>query len=228
MRCLLELPGQYKAAIFDLDGTLVDSMHVWDRICRDWLAGKGIHADDALEREIAAMTLSQSAGYVIRRYAVPLSPAEIQAEWDAIVVRRYRQDVPLKEGAAELVKTLAARGMKLGIATSCFPAACEAVLARHGIQDYFSVICYTDQLMRDKTFPDVYRACARRLGADPKDCVVFEDFPAAASGVKAAGMGLVAVYDESASPQWESFKRQADAAAVSFREFLGSIPFIRP
>ena len=226
MQRLLELLGQYKAAIFDLDGTLVDSMRVWDRVCRDWLSGKGIHADDALEREIAAMTLTQSAEYVIRRYAVPLSPAEIQAEWDAIVVRRYRQDIPLKEGAAELVTTLAARSMKLGIATSCFPAACEAVLARHRIRNYFSAICYTDQSMRDKTFPDVYHACARRLGAVPKDCVVFEDFPAAASGVKAAGMGLVAVYDESAASQWENFKRQADAAAVSFRELINN-PVLR-
>ena len=206
---------QYKAAIFDLDGTLVDSMGLWDRVCRDWLDYRGIRAGDALEREIAAMTLTQSAEYVIRRYGVPLSPAEIQGEWEDMVLRRYRYEVPLKEGAAELVKALAARGMKLGIATSCFPAACEAVLARHGIRDYFSAILYTDESMRDKTFPDVYRACAERLGVDPKDCVVFEDFPAAVSGVRAAGMGLVAVYDDSFASQWETFKGQADAAAAS-------------
>jgi HAD superfamily hydrolase (TIGR01509 family) len=215
---------QYKAAIFDLDGTLIDSMRVWDRVCRDWLYRRGIRGGGALEREIAAMTLTQSAEYVIRRYGVPLSPAEIQVEWEDTVLRRYRHEVPLKEGAAELVKALSARGVKLGIATSCFPAACEAVLARHGIRDYFSAILYTDQSMRDKTFPDVYRACAERLGVAPEDCVVFEDFPPAVSGVRAAGMGLVAVYDGSSAPQWETFKKQADAAAASLRELINPSP----
>ena len=217
-RCL----DQYQAAIFDLDGTLTDSMRVWDGVFRDWLAGKGIRAGDALEREIAAMTLSQAAEYAVRRYAVPLSPAAIQGEWEAAVLRRYRQEVPLKEGAAELVTALAARGVKLGIATSCFPAPCEEVLVRHGIRGYFSAILYTDGSMRDKTFPDVYLACAQRLGAAPQDCVVFEDFPAAVSGVRAAGMGLAAVYDDSSAPQWKTFKGQADAAAVSLGEFLAA------
>ena len=203
--------------IFDLDGTLVDSMPVWDSVFRDWLCEKGIRADDALERETAAMTLSQAAEYAARRYAALLSPAEIQGEWEGIVLRRYQRDVPLKAGAADFVQALAERGVKLGIATSCFPAACEEVLVRHGIRCFFSAILYTDDSTRDKTFPDVYLACAKQLGAAPEDCVVFEDFPPAASGVRAAGMGLAAVYDGSSTRHWERFKRQADFVYQQFQ-----------
>ena len=214
----------YRAAIFDLDGTLADSMHIWDHICRDWLAGKGIAAEERLEQDIAKMTVTQSAEYVIRRYGVaagiPADPSRIQAEWEAMVLRQYAQTIPLKEGAAELIRALSAAGTRLAIATFCFPAACEAILGRHQIRDFFSVVMYTDEVSRDKTFPDLYLACARRLETAPESCVVFEDFPPALSGVRAAGMGLVAVYDDHATGQWDQFKQAADRAIHSFRELL--------
>jgi HAD superfamily hydrolase (TIGR01509 family) len=208
---MVEVLGRrYQAAIFDLDGTLADSMHVWDHICRDWLAEKGIQAASSLEREIAVMTLTESADYVIRTFGLRLAPAEVTREWEAMVLRHYERTVALKKGMDSLVGDLAEQGMKLGIATSCFPAACEALLARHGIRNCFSAIAYADEVNRDKTFPDIYLACARRLGAEPSACVVFEDFPAARFGVRAAGMGLAAVYDERFASRWESFKQAAD------------------
>ena len=208
----------YSAAIFDLDGTLADSMRVWDGVFRRWLGEKGIRADGSLERGIAAMTLSEAAAYAVRRYTAHLSPADVLREWEEIVLDRYRREVPLKEGAADLVKALAARGVKLGIASSTFPAACEEVLSRHGLRALFSALLYTDESMRDKSYPDVYLACAARLGAAPADCIVFEDLPQAAQGVRAAGMGLAAVYDESHAAQWAGFKRQADIACKTLRE----------
>ena len=210
--------SSYRAAIFDLDGTLADSMHVWDHICRDWLAGKGLTAESCLEQDIAEMTVSQSAEYVIRKYDITLEPSSIQAEWQDMVLRQYAEALPLKDGAVELVRALSAAGMKLAIATSCFPAACEAILGRYRLRDYFSVVMYTDEVSRDKSHPDLYLSCARRLETAPEFCVVFEDFPSALSGVRAAGMGLVAVYDDHAAGQWEQFKGAADFAIRSFRE----------
>ena len=204
------LSRRYQAAIFDLDGTLADSMHVWDHVCRDWLAGRGIQAAASLEREIAVMTLSQSAEYVIRTFGIGLTPAGVMKEWETMVLRQYARTVALKKGMEPLVRKLTKQGLKLGIATACFPAACEALLARHHIRDCFSAIVYADELNRDKTFPDIYLACARRLGVEPAGCVVFEDFPAASRGVRAAGMGLAAVYDGSFAPRWDAFKKEAD------------------
>jgi len=209
---------RYKAAIFDLDGTLADSMHVWDHICRDWLTARGITAQDNLEQDLERMTITQAAEYVIRVYGIALEPPQIMAEWEAVVIRHYKETIPLKDGAAEFVRRLKDQGMKLAIATSCFPAACEALLERHNVRDCFSIITYTDEINRDKTFPDLYLETARRLALAPDSCVVFEDFPPASIGIRAAGMGLAAVYDDSSADQWDAFKQTADFAARSFRE----------
>ena len=216
--------SNYQAAIFDLDGTLADSMHAWDYICRDWLTGKGLTAEDCLEQEIAEMTITQSAEYVIRNYGINLEPSRIKTEWQDMVIRQYAQKLPLKDGAAELVRALKAADMRLAIATSCFPAACEAILERHNLRDYFSVVIYSDEVSRDKSYPDLYLSCAHRLETKPESCVVFEDLPSAQSGIRAAGMGLVAVYDDHAADQWEQFKEAADCAIRSFRELLPQVP----
>ena len=211
---------RYRGAIFDLDGTLADSMHVWDHVCRDWLSSKGIAPGDCLEQDIAVMTLAQSASYVIRSYGVTLAAADIMKEWENMVLSQYAHTVSLKDGAAELARNLGARGMKLAIATSCFPAACKALLARHGLEDLFSVIVYADEAGRDKSFPDIYLACAQRLGIESAACVVFEDLYAALPGIRAAGMAAAAVYDESGAAFWDRFKKEADFAFVSLRELL--------
>ena len=212
--------SRYKAAIFDLDGTLADSMPVWDNICRDWLLSKGISAERNLEQDMEKMTVTQSAEYVIGKYGIVLEPPRIQAEWQEMALGQYERTIPLKDGAAELVRALDAAGLRLAIATSGFPAACEAVLGRHRIRGYFSAVVYTDEAGRNKSFPDVYLACARRLDTAPESCVVFEDLPGAASGVRAAGMDLAAVYDDHFAGQWEQFKQAADYAIHSFRELL--------
>jgi beta-phosphoglucomutase-like phosphatase (HAD superfamily) len=96
----------------------------------------------------------------------------------------------------------------------------EALLARHGIRDCFSAIVYTDEVTGDKSSPGVFLACAGRLGIAPGDCVVFEDYRGAVSGVRAAGMGLAAVYDGASARYWEAFKGAADFAAASLRDVL--------
>ena len=219
---IASLISRYKAAIFDLDGTLVDSMAVWDHICRDWLKSKGKVPEHALEEKLLTMTLEQSAEYVINFYNIDLPPSRIIKEWEGMVLYQYKHTILLKDGAAELIKSLAASGMKLGIATSCFPAACESVLSRHGIRNYFSAIVHADSVSRNKTFPDIFLACAEKLGTEPKDCVVFEDLCAALAGIRAAGMDAVAVYDDSGAGEWEKFKREADYAVVSMRELVVS------
>jgi len=212
---LQSLLRRYKAAIFDLDGTLVDSMRAWDHICRDWLSGKGKIPEDTLEQKLETMTLEEAAEYVIGFYEISLPPSQIIKQWEDMVLYQYEHTITLKDGAAELIKLLAASGMKLGIATSCFPAACESVLARHGIRDYFSALVYTNSVSRNKTFPDIFLACAEKLKAEPGDCVVFEDLYASLAGIRAAGMGAVAVYDDSGARDWERFRQEADYAVMS-------------
>jgi beta-phosphoglucomutase-like phosphatase (HAD superfamily) len=200
---------EYRGALFDLDGVLLDSMQVWDRLCRDWLAGEGKTPDADLERDLAAMTLRQGAEYVIRRYGSALSPGEIVSRWEGLVLDAYKTTIPLKEETAALVRELYDAGLSLAVVTSCFPAACEAALKRHGLRRFFSAILYTGDTPGDKSSPALWRAAAARLGLDSADCVVFEDAFHALRGVRGAGMGFAAVYDNSCR-EWDLMKAQAD------------------
>jgi beta-phosphoglucomutase-like phosphatase (HAD superfamily) len=199
----------YRGVIFDLDGTLIDSMHVWDHLCRDWLAAQGKKPDAALERDIATMTLTQSAEYVRRRYGFDLSPGEIVSRWEGMALGAYETTVPLKQETAALARELYGAGRSLAVVTSCFPAACEAVLRRHGLRDLFSAVLYTGEAPGDKSFPDIWLAAAGRLGLAPASCIVFEDAYYALRGVRAAGMAFAAVYDDTCA-EWELMKAEAD------------------
>jgi HAD superfamily hydrolase (TIGR01509 family) len=207
----------FQGALFDLDGTLIDSMWVWDHLCRDWLIAQGKTPKENLERDIGLMTLTQSAEYVIRCYGFNLSPAAVIAGWEEMALGYYEKIVPLKKGMGELVKELWEGGTKLAVVTSCFPAACEAVLARHGLRSYFSKIMYTDELaatlgddMSGKGHPHIWLAAAKKLYLPPKACVVFEDLYQAMEGVRSAGMGgFAAVYDKTCA-DWEAMKAGAD------------------
>jgi HAD superfamily hydrolase (TIGR01509 family) len=200
---------EYRGAVFDLDGTLIDSMWVWDGLCRDWLVEKGKSPGADLEQTIEIMTLTQSAEYVIRRFGIDHSPEEILAQWNAIALDRYKNEVPLKAGMAELIRKLHKNGVKLAVATSCFPEACEAVLRRYGLRDLFSAILYTDEAPGDKGDPRIWLAAAERIGLPPEDCVVFEDLYKALGGVRSAGMGFAAVYDKTCT-DWKAMKAEAD------------------
>jgi HAD superfamily hydrolase (TIGR01509 family) len=215
----------YEAVIFDLDGTLADSMDLWGRVCGDWLVRRGKEPEKNLAAVLASLSLFQAADYVIKNYRVDLSPAAVISQWGEMVLEEYERRVPLKPGAADLVRSLALRGKKLAIATSSFPAACEALLSRCRIREYFSALVYTDEIKDEsgrtlnKTFPHIWLAAAARLGAPPEKCLVFEDLYAALKGVRSAGMGIAAVWDASCE-DWPTFSAGADLALRSPREAL--------
>ncbi|MDR2186199.1 MAG: HAD family phosphatase [Treponema sp.] len=199
----------YRGALFDLDGTLIDSMWIWDKLCRDWLIEKGKTPGMDLEKTIEMMTLTQSAEYVIRRFGFDYSPEEILAQWNAAALDRYEHAAPLKPGMAELVRELYEGGTKLAVVTSCFPQACRAVLTRRGLRHYFSALVYTGETPGDKGEPGIWLAAAERIGLPPEDCVVFEDLYRALRGVRSAGMGFAAVYDKTCT-DWKAMEAEAD------------------
>jgi HAD superfamily hydrolase (TIGR01509 family) len=209
MRTVKKSIRDYRGALFDLDGTLADSMGLWDPICRDWLIAKGKTPEANLEEKLAMMTLNQSAKYVGGQYGFTLSPAEIITQWEGMVLEKYKTSVPLKQETAAMVRSLHSAGAKLAIVSSCFPAACEAFLDRWELRPYFSALVYTDEAPGDKSMPDIWLLAAERLGISPADCVVFEDLYGAIRGVRAAGMDFAAVYDASCR-KWEAMQAEAD------------------
>lgn len=186
---------QMKAAIFDLDGTLVDSMWMWKAIDIEYLSRYGYECPEDLQRIIEGMSFSETAVYFKERFQIPESLEEIKAEWISMAMEKYCREVPLKKGAEEFLKALKKQGMKAGIATSNGRELVDAVLQSLGIDRYFEAVTVGCEVAAGKPAPDIYLETARRLRTAPEECVVFEDIPAGILAGKRAGMTVYAVDD---------------------------------
>jgi len=208
----------YKACIFDLDGTLLDSMGVWDQIDIDFLAKRGIKLPSDYMSAISSMTYHEAAAYTIKRFALPDSVDGLNREWNDMAAYAYGSTVRMKPHAKEYLTALRDRGVKLAVATSLFPDLCDSVLRNNGIDNLFHVICNTNELGCGKSRPDVFLIAAEKIGVTPGDCLVFEDILTAVKTAKSAGMDVCAVYDRTSENNWEEIKKTADYAIVDFRD----------
>ena len=168
--------NQGKGAIFDLDGTLLDSMGVWDQVDVDFLAKRGFEVPDDYMQKVAAMQFRQIAEYTIARFGLSDTPEALMEEWDHMARVMYATVVEAKPYAREYLAALKASGAKLAVATSLPPMLREPAMKHVGIFDYFDdVVSVDDAGDVGKTEPDVYLLAASRLGIKPSDCTVFED-----------------------------------------------------
>lgn len=185
-----------KAVIFDLDGTLVDSMWMWKDIDIEFLKDYGYECPDDLQKAIEGMSFSETAAYFKERFRLPLALEEIKAIWTEMSLNKYRHEVPLKHGVREFLQYLKDRGLKAGIATSNGREMVDAVIASLNIGPYFQVITTACEVAAGKPEPDIYLKVADSLQVKPEDCLVFEDVPAGILAGKRAGMKVCAVEDE--------------------------------
>lgn len=185
-----------KAVIFDLDGTLVDSMWMWKAIDIEYLARFGLDCLDDLQKRIEGMSFSETASYFKERFGLEDSLEEIKEAWVDMSIEKYRKEVPMKPGARKFLDEIASRGIPAGIATSNGWAMVDAVLDSLDMRRYFQAISTACQVAAGKPAPDIYLKVAAELGVDPKDCLVFEDIPAGILAGKRAGMTVYAIEDE--------------------------------
>lgn len=189
-----------KAAIFDLDGTLVDSMWLWDKIDTTYLKGLGVDKPLDLKKEITHLSFDKTAEYFKKRFNIPDPVEKILETWYKMSYDEYTNNIKLKPGAKEFLQYLHNKGIKIGLATSNSMILVETCLKSNGIFDLFDKFTFTSEVTRDKSFPDVYLLAAERLNVEPKDCIVFEDILPAIHGAKSANMKVIAVNDEPYTP----------------------------
>ena len=209
-----------KAVIFDLDGTLVDSMWMWEDIDIEYLGRYGLSCPEDLQKAIEGMSFTETAVYFKERFGLPDSIEEIKEAWIAMSLEKYEKEVPLKPGAREFLEELAARGIPAGIATSNGRDMVDAVLESLQIRPFFQVIATACEVAAGKPAPDIYLEVARRLQAEPSRCMVFEDVPAGILAGKRAGMRVCGVEDAFSTGMREEKIELADFYIDDYNELF--------
>lgn len=209
-----------EAVLFDLDGTLVDSMWMWKEIDIQFLAKFGYDCPDDLQRAVEGMSFTETAVYFKERFALPMTLQEIKDCWTQMSIDKYRYEVGLKPGAMEFLKYCRDHRIKTGIATSNGRDMVDAVIESLKIGDYLQVVTTACEVNAGKPEPDIYLEAAKRLSVKPEDCLVFEDIPAGILSGKRAGMTVLAVDDEFSRDLDREKRKLADGFIRDYTELL--------
>ena len=208
-----------KGAIFDLDGTLVDSMFIWDTFGEDYLRKLGIEPRENLAEVFKTFTLEQAAKYYRDHYGVAYSVEKITEDINNMVTEIYRTKVNLKPGVKEFLKRLYDSGVKMCVATMTDRPIAEEVLKRLGVLEYFCEIFSCAEVGYNKENPEIYRFALKHLGTKKEETVVFEDVIHALKTAKYDGFKVAAVYDVHEREQ-EQMKELSDYYITDFSEFF--------
>ncbi len=209
-----------KAVIFDLDGTLVDSMWMWRDIDIEYLGERGIEFPENLQSEIEGMSFSETAVYFKRRFHLGEPLEDIKGEWNQMAWDKYTTRVPLKEGALELLQFLKENHIKAGIATSNSRELVDLTTHKLKVREYFNSIRTSCEVEKGKPAPDIYHLVARDLEVEADGCLVFEDIIQGIMAGKNAGMRVCAVYDSFSREDTVRKQELADYYIESFKELF--------
>lgn len=209
---------KFKGAIFDLDGTLLDSMPFWERLGADYLMLKGHTPPENIIEILAAMSLSQAARYFKDTYSISGSEEEIVKEIIGLIESQYRFKVPLKTSVIPFLDRLYQNNVKMCVATATDHALAKAALERLGALKYFDFILSCSDAGVGKDNPDFFLKVLELLKTPQHETMVFEDALHAIKSAKAAGLLVAAVYDKSARKHQEEIKATADIYLNSFED----------
>ena len=209
-----------EAVIFDLDGSMVDSMWMWRTIDIEYLGKFGIELPENLQACIEGMSFSETAVYFKERFELPDDLDTIKADWNRMAWDKYAYEVPIKDGVPELLQYCMDHGIKVGIATSNSRELVENVVKVHNLDKYLDCIMTGCDVAKGKPAPDIYLAVAHELGVSPENCLVFEDIIPGIQAGKAAGMRVCAVYDKYSEHQDAEKRTLADYYTYHFKELM--------
>ncbi|WP_125154125.1 HAD family hydrolase [Clostridium rectalis] len=212
-----------KAAIFDMDGTLIDSMWVWNKVDIEFLKKRNIIAPCDLKKDIEYLNFTDTAKYFKKRFNLSESIKDIKNEWNSMAFKEYANNVKLKPAVKEFLNILKERKIKIGLATSNCDSLLEVTLKNTGIYNYFDCITTAQEVTRGKNFPDIYLLCAKKLKVSPENCIVFEDILPAVLGAKSAGMKVVGVHDLYSDNQKDDIMKLSDFYIFKYDEITNAV-----
>lgn len=217
-----------KYAIFDMDGTLIDSMRYWKNLGREYLSKFGITENlDEVMRKIKPMTMTESAELFRIEFGLPGTKESIAEEMNWMMEEHYRNDIPLKDGVREYIFKLHTNGVNMCVASATDKELMKVCLERLGILEYFQFLLSCEEVGAGKSKPDVYYESLCRLQKtdllSPEDVAVYEDAEYAIQTALDAGFFTIAVYDDSNNTKWEKLKEQSMAAIFDWNQALQSL-----
>ncbi len=198
MKLVSDYKGMFKdikAVIFDMDGTLIDSMFIWRDIDREFLAARGLSMPSDLQKCIEGMSFHETACFFKEKFNLTEGLDAIKEIWNNMAYERYAHGMKLKKGAGEVLRFCQENNISLGIATSNSRQLAQVCLENIGIFNYFDTVVTGCEVLNGKPKPDIYLKAAENLGVLPADCLVFEDIVMGIMAGKNAGMRTCAVYD---------------------------------
>lgn len=212
---------QIDAVIFDMDGTLIDSMWVWTSIDADYIRRYHLTPPENFHKQMEGMSYTETAEYFLRCFPqLPHTVEELKKDWYESAVDKYTHEVQMKDGVREFILELRRRRLRIGIATSNDRRLVEDTLAALQIAECFDTITTSCEVKKGKPAPDVYLDVAAKLQTPPERCLVFEDVPMGILAGKNAGMKVCAVDDSFSRTQDETKRDLADYYIHNYHEIL--------
>ena len=217
------MTSRFKAMIFDMDGTLIDSMLVWRTVWREYIEKYGIKTPAELvgQSDYGCM---KSCGLIAAQEGRERDA--VYAEMRALIRAHYMTDIQPKPHAAELLASLKAEGYTVGVATATLRDMAYPALERHGLTKHLDFFCDVDEIGLSKSEPEFFVRAAALAGAEPEECVMFEDAVYAMRSAKAAGMSVVAIEEPMSCRDREEILSLADRYVLSWDEVIRGLPVI--
>lgn len=209
-----------EGAVFDLDGTLLDSSWVWEKVDEKFLGDRGFQVPDDYVDEISPLGAERAAVYTIERFGLNEDKDDIVREWIEMAKKEYATEVVCKPYAKEFLEELHKLNIKMAVATSSDRELFMKTLEREGILKYFQKIVTVDEVERGKGYPDIYEEAARRIKVNPHKCLVFENILAGVTGASLGEFNVVAVFDEKSKHNWEKIKSISKYSINDYKELL--------
>jgi HAD superfamily hydrolase (TIGR01509 family) len=204
------MASRFKGAIFDMDGTILDSMGCWRSLNVKFLKKRGLPVPEEIRGRELITHSAAAARLYLEKYDLGMTFDEIIEEMEADMRSLYRDVIKPKPGAPEAIRALKAAGLKLCVATLTPRSVAESALRRNGLLDAFDFVLSAKDTPLKKSDPEFFRAVAGRMNLVPEACAVFEDAVYAMRGARAAGCAVVAVGDAASAPDIEEIREISD------------------
>lgn len=215
---------EFKGAIFDMDGTLLDSMPVWKRLTQGYLKQFGVHITDQDYAVTEGFSQPQVAQYFADRYPELPDAQSLMDGMDRLISARYEAIAKPKEGVLDFLEGLRRRGVKMAIATLTARRHAEKALRDRDMLDYFEFMLTIEDVGISKREPDIYLQAAARMGLEPASCVVFEDAPYACATARRAGFRVCGMVEPAYAAGEDELRASSDLIVErSFDELRGKI-----